>query len=127
MGGYEGAYRAWLSGLHRALDYPDPENPPSWTREVFEGNGEVPAERFAVLAFDRRLKDITEAFTEVAAAARAHTGIDVPAGFCTEEPSDDFPIGVTSFEGWAIWSAEPPEVYVEVAEAIQSHLVDRHR
>ncbi|WP_153814502.1 hypothetical protein [Streptomyces sp. SUK 48] len=124
---YEEAFRTWLSDLHRELDYPDPEAPPPWIRAAFEANGEIPAKRFAVLAFERRLEDITRAFTQVSAAARADTGIDVPGDFCPEEPSADFPVGMLSFGGSAIWSAEPPEVYVEVAEALQTYLADRHR
>ncbi|QLJ00726.1 hypothetical protein HZZ00_06805 [Streptomyces sp. NEAU-sy36] len=124
---YEDAYRDWLRRLHEELNYPDPDDPPPWTREVFEANGELPAERFAWLAFDRRLRDIGEAFTRVSATARAHTGIDVPAHLHVEEPCEQFPVGGVSFDGSAIWSAEPPEVHVDVAEAVQTYLADRHR
>ncbi|MHC3473543.1 hypothetical protein ACYF6T_33300 [Streptomyces sp. 7R007] len=124
---YDQSFHDWLHHLYDALDFPDPADPPAWVRQIFETNGGLPADAFAQLAFAHRVQDIKEAFARVAATAHARTGIEIPLHFEIEEPSDEFPVGLASFAGSPIWAAEPPKVYVDVAEAIQTHLADRHR
>ncbi|MEV7990573.1 hypothetical protein AB0O67_01275 [Streptomyces sp. NPDC086077] len=121
------SFQDWLRHLYDVLDFPAPAAPPAWVRQVFETNGGLPADAFAQMAFSRRLENIKEAFARVAGTARARTGIEVPLDFEIEEPSDEFPVGLASFAGSAIWAAEPPKVHVDVAEAVQTYLADRHR
>ncbi|MDC2958131.1 hypothetical protein PO587_27155 [Streptomyces gilvifuscus] len=124
---YEKSFQDWLGHLYDALDFPDPAAPPAWVRQMFEANSGLPADAFAQLAFGRRLKNIEEAFVRVAGTARARTGIEIPLDFEIEEPSDESPVGLASFAGSAIWAAEPPKVYVDAAEVVQTYLADRHR
>lgn len=127
---YNKAFRDWLHELYDVLDFPDPEAPPAWVRELFESSGRVPPDRFAEIAFKRNSTYITEAFTRVAATVHTQTGIDLSAGnpdLTFEHPSDELPIGLVSFAGSPIWSADPPKIYVDLAEAVQSYLADRHR
>ncbi|MEV7676080.1 hypothetical protein ACFYNX_31465 [Streptomyces sp. NPDC007872] len=127
---YDTAFRDWLHELYDVLDFPDPEAPPAWVRKLFESSGRVPPDRFAGIAFERRRTDITEAFTRVVATVRTRTGIDLSAdtpALALERPSEELPIGLVSFAGSPIWSADPPKVYVDIAEAVQSYLADRHR
>ncbi|MXG30354.1 hypothetical protein [Streptomyces sp. YIM 132580] len=127
---YNEAFRDWLHELYDVLDFPDPEAPPAWVRELFESSGRVPPDRFAEIALKRHSTYIAEAFTRVAATVHTQTGIDLSAGnpyLTFEHPSDELPIGLVSFAGSPIWSADPPKMYVALAEAIQSYLADRYR
>ncbi|MFJ9623831.1 hypothetical protein [Streptomyces sp. NPDC101181] len=77
-----------------------------------------------------RRTDITKAFTRVAATAHTQTGVDPSTGnpdLALGHASEEFLIGLVSFAGSPIWSSDPPKMYVDISETIQSHLADRHR
>lgn len=126
---YDKAFRDWLRAVRRA-GLSRPRGTSCLGAQTVRVERPSSARPLCRIAFERRRTDITEAFTRVAATVHTQTGVDLSAGnpdLALEHPSDEFPIGLVSFGGSPIWSADPPEMYVDIAEAVQSYLADRYR
>jgi len=124
---YEGRFAQWLERMGSELDVRSADGSADWIRRVYREHGELPAERFGWLAFDHRCRAVTEALRRVAADARESTHHDLEILPEFTNPSPGFPAGAVAVEGAAIQSFDGPQVWAEVADAVQSYLADRHR
>ncbi|MET9468000.1 hypothetical protein ABZY44_24970 [Streptomyces sp. NPDC006544] len=117
----------WLERVECELGLQVAEGPPAdWIRDVYRDHGELPADRFAQIAFERKLRFVLEAFPEVAAASARDTGLRVDIRPDVTHPSTDFPAGIVIVAELAIQSFDPAGVRAEVADAVQTYLADRY-
>ncbi|MFF8268697.1 hypothetical protein ACF059_15030 [Streptomyces sp. NPDC016562] len=124
---YEQLLAQWLERVECGLGLQVTEGPPpAWVRDVFRDHGELPSERFAHIAFERKLRSVQDAFPAVAASAERETGLRVDIQPDATQPSADFPAGIVMVAELAIQSFDPPGIRAEVADAVQTYLADRY-
>ncbi|MFF3214176.1 hypothetical protein ACFYYB_26315 [Streptomyces sp. NPDC002886] len=124
---YEQLLAQWLERVEGELGFQVTQGPPAdWIRDVYRDHGELPADRFAQIAFERKLRLVLDAFPAVAASAERDTGLRVELRPDATHPSPDFPAGTVMVAELAIQSFEPAGVRAEVADAVQTYLADRY-
>ncbi|MBT2470819.1 hypothetical protein J7E97_23865 [Streptomyces sp. ISL-66] len=124
---YEQFLARWLERVEGELGLQVAEGPPAdWVRDVYRDHGELPADRFARIAFERKLRAVLDAFPAVAASAELDTGLRVAIRPDATRPSTDFPAGMVMLAELVVQSFDPAGVRAEVADAVQTYLADRY-
>ncbi|MEU6892376.1 hypothetical protein ABZ934_11380 [Streptomyces sp. NPDC046557] len=125
---YEQRFKCWLRKVDSELAFlPGPEGRSiDWIRDLYREHGELPASRFALLAFDRKARTTSGALKCVADAAGTATRLDIPTTPEFLPPSADLPMGNVAVAGSAIQSFDRQGVWAEVADAVQTYVADRH-
>lgn len=124
---YERLFAQWLERVQGELGWQIAETRPAgWIRTAYREHGELPAARFALIAFERKLRCVLDALPPVAAAAERDTGLRVDIRADSTPPSPDFPMGMVTVAESAVQSFDPLGARAEVADAVQTNLADRY-
>jgi hypothetical protein len=124
---YERLFAQWLERVQTELGWQIVQaRPAAWIRTAYREHGELPAARFALIAFERKLRCVEDAFPPVAATAERETGLCVDIRPDFTPPSPDFPVGTVTVAESSVQSFDLPGVHAEVADAIQTYLADRY-
>ncbi|MEV6734217.1 hypothetical protein [Streptomyces sp. NPDC051364] len=124
---HEQAFEQWLKRVEGELGWEVVQSGRvDWIRDVYHEHGDLPAHRFARIAFERKARSVLDVLLPLTGSIERETDLRIDTRPEFIHPSTDFPGGIVTVAGSAIQSFDPVGVLAEVADAIQTYLADRY-